>query len=159
MASRHQVTSERLLAALQAAYASEWLAYYQYWTGAQVLDPARSERVRDELLEHAGQELEHAATLAQMILARGSNPALHPDGWTSRSPCVLTLPLRRDARSILSDNLTAEQCAIRAYERILSSTPITTDLISPSERSRLLAILNQEVEHELDLRRLLKEIG
>jgi bacterioferritin len=50
----------KLLNMLNAALAEEWLAYYQYWIGARLMEgPMRSE-VEPELLLHANQELGHA---------------------------------------------------------------------------------------------------
>lgn len=54
------VDVEDLIRMLNAALAEEWLAYYQYWIGARLMEgPMRSE-VEPELLLHATQELNHA---------------------------------------------------------------------------------------------------
>ena len=54
------VDVEKLIGMLNAALAEEWLAYYQYWIGARLMEgPMRSE-VEPELLLHATQELNHA---------------------------------------------------------------------------------------------------
>ncbi|MDD2226661.1 MAG: ferritin-like domain-containing protein, partial [Dysgonamonadaceae bacterium] len=51
------VDVDKLLEMLNAALSEEWLAYYQYWIGARVMEgPMRSE-VEPELLEHANEEL------------------------------------------------------------------------------------------------------
>lgn len=48
---------KELLQQLNEALAEEWLAYYQYWVGARVMEgPMRSE-VEPELLLHATEEL------------------------------------------------------------------------------------------------------
>ena len=54
------VDVDKLLEMLNAALAEEWLAYYQYWIGARLMEgPMRSE-VEPELLVHANEELGHA---------------------------------------------------------------------------------------------------
>lgn len=51
------VDVDKLLEMLNAALAEEWLAYYQYWIGARLMEgPMRSE-VEPELLVHANEEL------------------------------------------------------------------------------------------------------
>ncbi len=40
---------------LNKALADEWLAYYQYWIGAQVIEGPMSSAVIVELMEHAGE--------------------------------------------------------------------------------------------------------
>lgn len=61
---------------LNAALAEEWLAYYQYWIGARVMEgPMRSE-VEPELLLHADEELVHAVLVADRIMQLGGTPVL-----------------------------------------------------------------------------------
>ena len=59
---------EKLLEVLNSALAEEWLAYYQYWIGARLMEgPMRSE-VEPELLLHADQELNHAVMVVGRII-------------------------------------------------------------------------------------------
>ena len=63
-----QVDTEELIKMLNGALAEEWLAYYQYWIGARVMEgPMRSE-VEPELLIHADEELSHAVMVVDRIL-------------------------------------------------------------------------------------------
>ena len=48
---------ESLIAQLNAALAEEWLAYYQYWVGALVVEGAMRADVQGEFEEHAEEEL------------------------------------------------------------------------------------------------------
>ena len=62
---------KELLQQLNEALAEEWLAYYQYWVGARVMEgPMRSE-VEPELLAHATEELAHAELVADRIIQLG----------------------------------------------------------------------------------------
>ena len=55
---------DELLKMLNAAYASEWLAYYQYWLGAKLIKGPMKDAVAAELNLHATEELGHATLLA-----------------------------------------------------------------------------------------------
>jgi len=62
------VDVDQLLKMLNAALAEEWLAYYQYWIGAQIMEgPMRSE-IEPELMLHANQELGHALLVVNRIV-------------------------------------------------------------------------------------------
>lgn len=61
------VESEKLIDMLNAALCEEWLAYYQYWIGACMMEgPMRSE-IEPELLLHADQELNHAVMIVERM--------------------------------------------------------------------------------------------
>ena len=59
---------ESLIAQLNAALAEEWLAYYQYWVGALVVEGAMRADVQGEFEEHAEEERRHAQLLADRII-------------------------------------------------------------------------------------------
>jgi len=64
---------DKLLEMLNGALAEEWLAYYQYWIGARVMEgPMRSE-IEAELLKHADEELEHAEMVCGKNTSIGRN--------------------------------------------------------------------------------------
>ena len=81
------VDVDKLLEMLNAALSEEWLAYYQYWIGARLMEgPMRSE-VEPELLLHADQELNHAVMVVNRIIQLGGTPVIHPNEWTKLAPC------------------------------------------------------------------------
>jgi len=51
---------DAILKLLNQAYASEWLAYYQYWLGAKLIKGPMKDSVAAELTIHATEELAHA---------------------------------------------------------------------------------------------------
>ena len=59
---------ESLISQLNAALAEEWLAYYQYWVGALVVEGAMRADVQSEFEEHAEEERRHAQLLANRII-------------------------------------------------------------------------------------------
>ena len=50
---KQKVDVPKLLGQLNAALSEEWLAFYQYWIGAQVVEGAMRSDVQREFNEHA----------------------------------------------------------------------------------------------------------
>jgi hypothetical protein len=84
---------DKLVEALNRAYASEWLAYYQYWLGAKLIKGPMKDAVAAELTIHATEELGHAMLLADRIIQLGGTPVVHPRDWMSASPCAYDAPV------------------------------------------------------------------
>ena len=59
------IDNEELLKVLNEAFAEEWLAYYQYWIGAQVIEGPMRTSIQGEFMKHAKEELEHAEWLGR----------------------------------------------------------------------------------------------
>jgi len=137
-----------LIKKLNKAYADEWLAYIQYWTGAQVIEGKMRPDIQKELLEHANEELGHAQKLADRIIQLGGVPLLEPKEWFKETGCGYSAPKDFDSKAILTQNIEGERCAIETYNELLnyvkmSKDPITFHLIR--------SIMEDEVEHEQDL--------
>ena len=79
----------QLLLLLNQAYASEWLAYYQYWLGAKLIKGPMKDAVAAELNLHATEELNHAALVSNRIIQLGGTPVTDPKDWFSMSPCEI----------------------------------------------------------------------
>lgn len=145
---------DKLVEALNRAYASEWLAYYQYWLGAKLIKGPMKDAVAAELTLHATEELGHAVLLADRIIQLGGTPVAHPRDWMSLSPCAYDAPLDPLVTTLLDQNIAGEQCAIGAYKELMDLTkdkdPVTWNLA--------LTILQQEVEHEEDLQSLREDV-
>ena len=71
---------ESLISQLNAALSEEWLAYYQYWVGALVVEGAMRADVQGEFEEHAEEERRHAQLLADRIIELEGVPY-----WTRRN--------------------------------------------------------------------------
>lgn len=143
-----------LIKKLNKAYADEWLAYIQYWTGAKVVEGLMRPNVEEELKEHAGEELEHAQKLADRIIQLGGTPILDPKDYFKETNCGYLVPSKFDTKSLLEQNIEGERCAITVYNDILNyvkgKDPITMHLVRH--------ILEDEIEHEHDLEDLLTDI-
>jgi bacterioferritin len=145
---------EELLGLLNRAYASEWLAYYQYWLGAKIIKGPMKDAVAAELLQHATEELAHAEMLANRIIQLGGTPVLEPKAWYDESPCAYDAPADAYVAVLLDQNIAGEQCAISAYKELMDATN-GKDMIT---YNIALTILEQEVEHEEDLQGLKEDM-
>jgi bacterioferritin len=143
-----------LLKLLNAAYASEWLAYYQYWLGAKLIKGPMKDAVAAELNLHATEELAHAALLAGRIIQLGGTPVTTPEGWAALSPCAYEAPDDAYVAVLLDQNIAGEQCAISAYQAMMDATK-DKDMVT---YNLALKILEQEVEHEEDLQSLKEDL-
>ncbi|HPX05468.1 MAG TPA: ferritin-like domain-containing protein [Tenuifilaceae bacterium] len=149
------VDVDKLLEMLNAALAEEWLAYYQYWIGARVMEgPMRSE-VEPELLLHATQELNHAVMVADRIIQLGGTPLLHPQDWFKHSGCDYDAPTDSYIEVILDQNLKGERCAIRRYNQIAAFTA-GKDFMTHQMATQILA---EELEHENDIEDWITDIN
>ncbi len=141
------VDTEKLLEMLNAALAEEWLAYYQYWIGARLMEgPMRSE-VEPELLLHATEELGHAELVADRIIQLGGTPVINPNQWTKLARCSYDEPADPYIEVILEQNLKGERCAIKRYQEIADFTAGKDH----STHQMAIQILNDELEHEDDI--------
>ena len=136
-----------LLTLLNKAYSDEWLAYYQYWVGAQVAAGPLAPDLIPELEEHAAEELEHAKKLAKRIIELGGTPILSPEDWYKQSTCGYLVPSNPQADVLLKQNLQGERCAIEEYNKILFFVK-DKDLLTAHV---IRQILEDEVAHEQEL--------
>lgn len=145
---------DSLIAQLNAALSEEWLAYYQYWVGALVVEGAMRANVQSEFEEHAEEERQHAAMLAKRIIELEGVPVLDPQQWFELAKCRYDAPQDFDSVSLLRDNVTSERCAILRYQEIADFTDgkdfTTCDIVKK--------ILAEEEEHEQDLQDYLTDI-
>jgi bacterioferritin len=143
-----------LVAVLNRAYASEWLAYYQYWLGAKLVKGPMKDAVAAELTLHATEELAHAVLVADRIIQLGGTPVTQPRAWEGLSPCKYDAPEDPYVGTLLDQNISGEQCAISVYKDLVDLTrekdPVTYNIA--------LGILQQEVEHEEDLQSLKEDL-
>ena len=143
-----------LLKLLNQAYASEWLAYYQYWLGAKVIKGPMKDAVAAELTLHATEELNHATLVSGRIIQLGGTPALSPRDWFELSPCKYDAPSDPYVAVLLDQNIAGEQCAISTYKALMDATK-DKDMVT---YNLALTILEQEVEHEEDLQSLREDL-
>jgi bacterioferritin len=145
---------EKLLEMLNGALAEEWLAYYQYWIGARIMEgPMRSE-VEPELLVHADEELGHALLVVNRIIQLGGTPVLNPADWPKIARCKYEEPTDPYIERILEQNLDGERCAIERYQELSAFT----EGKDYATYQMAVQILNDELEHEDDIESWLVDI-
>jgi bacterioferritin len=141
------VDVQKLIGMLNGALSEEWLAYYQYWIGARLMEgPMRSE-IEPELLLHANQELNHAVLVVGRIIQLGGMPVLHPADWFKLSHCEYDAPTDPYVEIVLNQNLHGEQCAIKRYKELADFT----NGKDHTTHQMVTTILNEELEHEQDI--------
>ena len=144
-----------LIDQLNAALSEEWLAYYQYWVGALVVEGAMRADVQGEFEEHAEEERHHAQLIADRIIELEWVPVLDPKKWFELGRCKYDSPTAFDSVSLLNQNVSSERCAILRYQEIANFTngkDYTTCDIAKH-------ILAEEEEHEQDLQDYLTDIA
>ena len=141
------LNKEDLIRMLNEALSEEWLAYYQYWIGARMMEgPMRSE-IEPELLLHADQELGHAVLVVNRIIQIGGSPVMNPSDWYTLARCEYEAPTDPYVEVILNQNLRGERCAIQRYQEIAD---FTTGKDHATHQMAII-ILNEELEHEQDI--------
>lgn len=144
-----------LLENLNKALADEWLAYYQYWIGAQVVKGQMRDAIEKELLQHAEEELKHANMLVKRILQLGGVPLLDPQEWFKKTTCGYLAPKEFSQKEILAQNIKGERCAIGVYNNLLKKVKGKDEITY----NMILDILEEEVEHEDDLEKLQEDLN
>ncbi len=149
------VNVKDLLTILNQAYAEEWLAYYQYWLGAKVAVGTLRPAVAREFNEHAEEELKHAALLAERILQLGGTPLLTPDDWSKTARCQYDAPQKPDTKTLVTQNLASERCAINRYQEICDMC------FGKDHQTFHIArhILKEELEHEQEMEDFLADFA
>ena len=148
------VDVEKLIRMLNEALAEEWLAYYQYWIGARVMEGPMRGDIEPELLLHADQELGHALLVLNRIIQLGGTPLLNPNQWNEYARCPYETPNDPYIEKILLQNLEGERCAIQRYTEIAEFTN-GKDFAT---YQMAVQILNDEIEHENDIEAFLTDI-
>ena len=138
------VTRADLIDALNQDLAREYQAIIAYTVYSQVLKGAEYMAIAEELKKHAGEELEHAITIAKQIDYLGGMPTTTP------------LPVKQsdDAREMLRADLENENATVRGYrERVMQCEALQEYAMAEDIRE----ILRQEQEHQIDLATALGE--
>jgi bacterioferritin len=138
------VTREDLLKGLQEDLSREYQAILAYVVYSQALKGAQYMTIAKELEVHAGEELQHAITIAKQIDYLGGMP----------NATALPVKITDNAEEMLRADLQNENDTVRAYrERVRQAEALGEFAISEEIRE----ILLQEQEHQIDLATALGE--
>ena len=138
------VTREDLLKGLQEDLSREYQAILAYVVYSQALKGAQYMAIAKELEVHAGEELQHAITIAKQIDYLGGMP----------NATALPVKLTESAEEMLRADLQNENDTVRAYrERVRQCEALGEFALGEQIRE----ILIQEQEHQIDLATALGE--
>lgn len=132
------ITREQLIARLNEDLSREYQAIIAYVVYSQVLKGPEYMNIAKELEVHAGQELQHAITIAKHIDYLGGMP----------TATALPVKLTEDAKEMLRADLQNENDTIVNY-RVRVKECLALDEYAIAED--IVEILRQEQEHQVDL--------
>jgi bacterioferritin len=126
------------------------LRYKRHYYMASGID---SGGAKDQFLEHAAEEQQHADRVASRITQLGGEPDLNPAGLASRSHSEYAEG--SDLTSMIREDLIAERIAIDSYSDIVRWLGDN----DPSTRRMIEDILKVEEDHAEDMRSLLTKMS
>jgi bacterioferritin len=138
------LTRAQLAKNLNEDLAREYQAIIAYVVYSQVLKGAQYMSIAQELEIHAGEELQHAITIAKQIDYLGAMP----------TATALPVKLSEDAVEILRADLQNENDTVRAYRQRVKECEALGEFAIAEE---IREILKQEQEHQIDLATALGE--
>ncbi len=143
--------SAQVVTLLNQVLATEIVCTLRYKNHYYLASGIDSPAVKEEFLEHANDELNHANMVSERIVQLNGEPDWSPQGLlaNSHSEYVKGTSLKQ----MLEENLVAERIAIDTYREII----IWLGNNDPTTRRVLEKILEQEEEHAEDLATLLQE--
>ena len=138
MATEAKLTREQLIKLLNEDLEREYQAIIAYVVYSQVLKGPEYMNIAEELAVHAGEELQHALTLANQIDYLGGMPSVNPKPVKTSDK----------AKDMLQFDLENENETIRNYRiRVRQCEELGEYAIAEHIRQ----ILVQEQEHQIDL--------
>lgn len=135
---------------LVTAFADEWMASYQYWMAARLVQGELRSKVIKELIEHYNDEMRHADMLANRIIELNGDFRMFPQDWHKIGGCHYDSITESNVISVLKENIKGEICAIDFYQDLLEMVKGKDD----KTYSIILEILNDEIKHKKDLEKL-----
>lgn len=134
---------------LNDALATEIVCVLRYKRHYFMAQGIASDSVKQEFLEHAGEEQEHADRIAERIVQLGGEPDLNPATLTSRSHSEYVPG--KSLVDMIREDLVAERVAIESYREIVEWLHGK----DPTTHRMLREILAVEEEHAEDMSSLL----
>ena len=138
------------IAVLNEALATEIVCVLRYRFHYFMATGIHSQAAKDEFLEHAKEEQEHADSIAERIVQLGGGPDLNPDTLTKRSHAEYVEV--ESLSDMIKENLVAERIAIESYRAMIN---YLGDKDSTTRRM-LEQIMAVEEEHADDLSSLMQ---
>jgi bacterioferritin len=139
---------------LQNALATEIVCVLRYTMHSIAATGIASQGPKEEFAQHADEEREHAARIAERINQLGGTPNFNPSGLASRSASEYGKE-DLDLVGMIKENLIAERIAIEHYRELVQYFGEK----DPTSRTMMEEILAVEEEHANDMSDLLSAHG
>ncbi len=140
---------EAVVAMLNAALATELLCVLRYKRHYYTVSGPNTGHIKDEFLEHAQQEQDHADRIAERIVQLNGSPNFNPATLAQRSHAEYDDS--EDVQAMIRADLIAERVAIESYRQMI----VAIGDKDPTTKNMLIEILATEEEHADDMRDLL----
>ncbi len=144
---------ETVIKLLNEALATELVCVLRYKRHYYMASGIHAQAVREEFLEHAQEEQEHADQLAERITQLNGEPNFNPAGLVDRSHSEYTEGTT--LLDMIKEDLVAERIAIDSYSEMVRYIADS----DPTSRRVLEGILGKEEEHAEDLKTLIEELS
>ena len=142
---------DAVIAMLNDALATELVCVLRYKRHYFTVSGLGNGPVKDEFLEHAQEEQQHADWLAERIVQLNGAPNFDPSTLAARSHAEYDES--EDVQSMIRANLIAERVAIESYRQMIASIGDS----DPTTKQLLIKIMASEEEHADDMRDLLEK--
>jgi len=145
----YQLDRKQVISILNEALATELVCVLRYKFHYFMASGIHSQSVKEEFLEHANEEQEHADSLAERIKQLGGKPEMNPSILTDRSHSEY-----KEGTSLtdmIREDLIAERIAIESYRDIIQFLGDK----DPTSKRLMEQILAKEEEHADDMADLL----
>lgn len=144
---------EAVIELLNHALATELVCVLRYKHHYFIAEGLPAEAIKQEFLEHATEEQQHADLLAERIVQLGGDPNFDPGGLAERSHAEYG---RGTALiDILREDLIAERIAIEAYTEAIKYIGDN----DPTTKRMLEGILSTEEQHAEEISSMLVNLG
>jgi bacterioferritin len=142
---------EEVIRMLNEALATELVCVLRYKRHYFMAKGINSDSVKEEFLEHAGEEMDHADRIAKRLVELGGEPNFSPDGLAARSHAEYVEGYT--LTSMIKENLMAERIAFESYREMIAYLGEN----DPTTQRMLKEILASEEEHAEDLASLMED--
>jgi bacterioferritin len=144
---------ETVIKVLNEALATEIVCTLRYRRHYYMASGIHAQAVKEEFLEHAQEEQEHADKLAERITQLNGEPNFNPAGLVDRSHSEYSEGTT--LLDMIKEDLVAERIAIDSYGEIIRYLGEN----DPTSRRVMEEILAKEEEHAEDLKTLIENLS
>jgi bacterioferritin len=149
----YKADRDQVIKVLNDVLATELVCTLRYRRHYYMASGINSEAVKDEFLQHAKDEEQHAEWVATRIVQLNGAPNFNPEGLTTRSHSEYAEG--SDLISMIREDLVAERIAIQSYSEIVRWLSDR----DPTSRKVIEEILKTEEDHAEDMKTLLERMG